>query len=1042
MPELSRPTVNCDFLTKYDPLESDAEGFGRELFLGDINRLILNVWDRPPKSNPNVAFDFNTWLPICQLRDYLYEMGVKLSASSYISHPSSFFHLLQAESLRLCFTNEGWANRCSILESMDQHKLAYAGAKKSVEICLENGILGTMSNNIVVVAQSLLQLGLYQESKKELEPALRFLRLTKPNNHGATLLYRKLLALRKDKPKVDFNELKTTDPLGPFPGDYSTAIIQKIRPAYIEAIERIYGKDEATAKADEPKPFSDLSEQSSPAQIAQVATAAHEAMGQYDFNEACRLFTIAHLASKRRNPYFVLCRAECHSHAERMLEAYIDSCEAIRLNSSFIRAYECKVTALCYMGFPDKAREVFKDAQAVDPSYTPDPFIDQIDPGFRTHKYDTEMIDDAYDPTLSDYTGDGMRLTASERKVLKEILDIKQAQKLFEEGNYLDVIDLLNSPIEAFPQPDVLTLRARAFLETQEPKRALADAEAALKLDMSFHGAIFVRGKALAEMGLNAKARQALEGYLDLVPNDDAACALFNSLAGKRDINVTRDETGEDIINDTAYYGPESLETSVLLFTQRIAERLKITYQNTRKYNPPLKHSLRHHFLKAEKATFDRLTVLENELQKKEMDLTLAHRKQFTTMQEHLGTRMALKESRRANIRLTKQVDELQASIDATFKDGVDHLEFKKLKEELAEKDKALSHSNKVYDGLLQQHENLKSEYERSKASRATKKAAARANDEAAEELERLKEEHAKTLVQLDEARKAYVQTQADLTKKLHDTEGAYQGKLRRIREQLHEAEDNAREEANRAAQLAMLLEDEKRTIENLTVQVNELLDASTTATQTTQSASTSMVRGAGLEGLKGAVFATLFSFPDGITLEPLKQAVRVDANIEGEEEARKCGYASFHAFLHSEEMAHKVAVYYEAKPDPSVQHLRDAQEESGRHAREKLRKQLFFERKNVDRLKRQLKAAEEQIARKQAELAKKDEEIMLQPLCPVCWLRQCDTTFEVPEPKGAICGHLICLHCANGLSVCHFCRKKIVKRVKLYTGQSPSSSA
>lgn len=40
------------------------------------------------------------------------------------------------------------------------------------------------------------------------------------------------------------------------------------------------------------------------------------------------------------------------------------------------------------------------------------------------------------------------------------------------------------------------------------------------------------------------------------------------------------------------------------------------------KYNPPLKHSLRHHFLKAEKATFDRLTVLENELQKKEMDLT------------------------------------------------------------------------------------------------------------------------------------------------------------------------------------------------------------------------------------------------------------------------------------------------------------------------------------------------------------------------------------------------------------------------------------
>lgn len=74
-------------------------------------------------------------------------------------------------------------------------------------------------------------------------------------------------------------------------------------------------------------------------------------------------------------------RSSTSLYSLRMLEAYIDSCEAIRLNSSFIRAYECKVTALCYMGFPDKAREVFKDAQAVDPSYTPDPFIDQIDPG-------------------------------------------------------------------------------------------------------------------------------------------------------------------------------------------------------------------------------------------------------------------------------------------------------------------------------------------------------------------------------------------------------------------------------------------------------------------------------------------------------------------------------------------------------------------------------------------------------------------------------------------------------------------------------------
>lgn len=87
---------------------------------------------------------------------------------------------------------------------------------------------------------------------------------------------------------------------------------------------------------------------------------------------------------------------------------------------------------------------------------------------YRTHIYDTEMINDPCNPTLADYNGDGMRLAASERTVLKEIMDVKQARKLFEEGNYLKAVDLLNGPIEAFPQPDVLTLRATALLRTKE----------------------------------------------------------------------------------------------------------------------------------------------------------------------------------------------------------------------------------------------------------------------------------------------------------------------------------------------------------------------------------------------------------------------------------------------------------------------------------------------------------------------------------------------------------------------------------------------
>lgn len=82
--------------------------------------------------------------------------------------------------------------------------------------------------------------------------------------------------------------------------------------------------------------------------------------------------------------------------------------------------------------------------------------------------YDKEMLTGDYDPTLSDYYGDGLRLTASERKVLKEARDVEKARKCIEDGHYEEAIDLLNGPIESFPQPDVLTLRAKAYLGIDE----------------------------------------------------------------------------------------------------------------------------------------------------------------------------------------------------------------------------------------------------------------------------------------------------------------------------------------------------------------------------------------------------------------------------------------------------------------------------------------------------------------------------------------------------------------------------------------------
>lgn len=78
------------------------------------------------------------------------------------------------------------------------------------------------------------------------------------------------------------------------------------------------------------------------------------------------------------------------------------------------------------------------------------------------------MLNEDYDPTLSDYYGDDLRLTASERKVLRDIRDIEKARECIYDGRYDESIGLLDGPLGSLQQPDVLTLRAKAYLGINE----------------------------------------------------------------------------------------------------------------------------------------------------------------------------------------------------------------------------------------------------------------------------------------------------------------------------------------------------------------------------------------------------------------------------------------------------------------------------------------------------------------------------------------------------------------------------------------------
>ncbi|KAH7698516.1 hypothetical protein AAVH_34391, partial [Aphelenchoides avenae] len=50
---------------------------------------------------------------------------------------------------------------------------------------------------------------------------------------------------------------------------------------------------------------------------------------------------------------------------------------------------------------------------------------------------------------------------------------------------------------------------------------------------------------------------------------------------------------------------------------------------------------------------------------------------------------------------------------------------------------------------------------------------------------------------------------------------------------------------------------------------------------------------------------------------------------------------------------------------------------------------------------------------------------------CPVCWERAPEATFLCED--GRVCGHVTCNSCAEHLSQCHTCRRKVSGVVRLF---------
>lgn len=102
--------VSESFLTDYNPLESDSQDFGREFFLGDVNRFALNNWKQPSAREKQLGFDFSRWSTITSFWREVVRRFDKLNEES----PVNAAAMIDAGTIGLCFSDDFWLDRAEM----------------------------------------------------------------------------------------------------------------------------------------------------------------------------------------------------------------------------------------------------------------------------------------------------------------------------------------------------------------------------------------------------------------------------------------------------------------------------------------------------------------------------------------------------------------------------------------------------------------------------------------------------------------------------------------------------------------------------------------------------------------------------------------------------------------------------------------------------------------------------------------------------------------------------------------------------------------
>ncbi|KAH7720648.1 hypothetical protein AAVH_11855 [Aphelenchoides avenae] len=507
------PKIEPGKVTNYDPLESDSAEYGREFFLGDLNRYLLNK--RMPPSNPILRkfhYSVETWKTAPQLAETFASL---LDASGVTTDWVDF------ATLHMCFTLDHAAAmaRCVGNLALQKYRLAYIDACAGLDGALKLQYPEGIWRSAMYKAIALQELGFIQRAKKALEPALRLA----PQELEVSVLHQSLALEKKDEPKIDAALLDNIDPLAGEGFAYEKR--RKIYPALLRAMEKIY--------YEEPGPY--WPSTSIHELEWYIINEAHRALRTRKCTEAAFLFSTVINVSDRKEFYLLTNRAQVYlwiPASKLHYKAYIDASEAFKLDPTFRTALFFKATALTKLGFIERARQCFRQMRQIDPrddevhqllaqvAGVPDrPLIDEK----KLEKYDPQ---DADESIVED---DGLE------QQIDAVRYELQAAMLLQLNDTDAALKLLERAVERRMMPGTLCLRARALLKAGRFLDAFAYAVRAAKTYPTFLEAVELKGQCLAAMGFFTKAHVCLRDVLKCDPKNDDVKQLLGSIKNERD---------------------------------------------------------------------------------------------------------------------------------------------------------------------------------------------------------------------------------------------------------------------------------------------------------------------------------------------------------------------------------------------------------------------------------------------------------------------------------------------------------------------------